>query len=595
MKKWVTGLMFLLVSHCSLQDAPTSLPKKEIYDLLTTRAALPPEPPIPQPVILENPQPEPELQKRVSLHIEDSADLREVLIQLCKQAKINLILDKDIEGSLYYQATSRPFLEVITNICEMAHLRFTFENRLLRVERDLPYLKTYNVQFLNLSRKTKNSVSINSNIFAKAASSDVNGSSSSISGETDVDFWAELEKSIETILNLSRDTPLKEGEVKIIEEKKTIPLSKHLSRESSEDPKVPHKTEETRKVMAKQRPSFALHRQAGLVSVYATEKQHKNIDFFLKRLKKQTSTQILIEAKVVEVTLKEEYRSGIDWQRIGRYGLGAYGTEKTGFTGDFEASALFGDLATRTSSLITTPETNKVISLGVQGSSLSAILNFMEAFGTVRTLSSPRLTVLNNQTALLKVAENFVFFTVTGDRQFLNADATNYGSVVSTSSTPQSIPIGFVMNVQPAIDESTQEIILNLRPTISRLIDVKQDPAVEILNQSLNNPSKKIRSDYPVVAVREIDSILRIKSGNIAILGGLMVEGAEAGTAGLPGTSESFFSFFTSAKHQHRVVTELVIFLRATILEDPTPDAGDKRLYEKFTTDPRPLPVEVHR
>lgn len=593
MKKLIAGFMLLFLGACSVQDGATNLSRQEVKNLLTTPAAESYEPPIPQPVVLTVPPLIPELQKSVSLQIEDSADLRDVLIQLCKQAKINVILDKDIEGSLYYQATSRPFLEIITNICEMANLRFTFENQLLRVERDLPYLKTYNVQFLNLSRKTKNSVSINSNIFAKTLVSDANGSSSIISSETDIDFWSELEKSIENILNLSREAHLKEEDIKIIEEKKIIPLSKHLSRESVDNPKV--KTEENRKVIRKQRPSFALHRQAGLVSVYATEKQHKNIAFFLTRLKKQTSTQILIEAKVVEVTLKEEYRSGIDWQRIGRYGLGAYGADKTSFTGDFEGAALFGSLAQKTSSLITTPETDSIISLGVRGNSLSAILNFMESFGTVRTLSSPRLTVLNNQTALLKVAENFVFFTVTGDRQFLNADATNYGSVVSTSSTPQSIPIGFVMNVQPSIDEGTQEIILNLRPTISRLIDVKQDPAVEILNQSLATPSKRIRSDYPVVAVREIDSILRIKSGNMAILGGLMVEGAESGTAGIPGTSESFFSFFTSAKHQHRVVTELVIFLRATILEDPTPDAADKRVYEKFTRDPRPLQMEVNR
>jgi general secretion pathway protein D len=592
MNKFITGLLLVILGGCSGRDVATTLPRKEVENLLTTPIMAPYEPPIPHSVILEVPSLDPELQKRVSVRIEESADLRDVLIQLCKQAKINVILDKDIEGSLYYQATSRPFLEIITNICEISNLRFTFENHLLRVERDLPYLKTYSIQFLNLSRKTKNSVSINTNIFAKTMVVDANGSSSTISSETDIDFWSELEKSIENILNLSRDRRLKEEDDKVIEEKKITPLSKHLSREISEHPKA--KTEENRKVITKQRTSFAIHRQAGLMSIYATEKQHKNIDFFLKRLKKQTSTQILIEAKVVEVTLKEEYRSGIDWQRIGRYGLGAYGADKTSFTGDFEGSALFGTLAQKTSSLITTPETDRVISLGVRGNSLSAILNFMESFGTVRTLSSPRLTVLNNQTALLKVAENFVFFTVTGDRQFLNADATNYGSVVSVSSTPQSIPIGLVMNVQPAIDESTQEIILNLRPTISRLIDVKQDPAVEILNQSLTLPSKRIRSDYPVVAVREIDSILRIKSGNMAILGGLMVEGAESGTAGIPGTSESFFSFFTSAKHQHRVVTELVIFLKATILEDPTPHGADKRVYEKFTMDPRPLQTEMN-
>ncbi|MDC0349300.1 type II and III secretion system protein, partial [Alphaproteobacteria bacterium] len=304
-------------------------------------------------------------------------------------------------------------------------------------------------------------------------------------------------------------------------------------------------------------------------------------------------SQILIEAKVLEVTLKEEYKSGIDWQRIGQYGLGNYtGGVSGAFRGDLNVSALFGTIAQKTPTVITTPETSQVLHIGGSGQSLSAILNFMEIFGVVRTLSSPRLTVLNNQTALLKVAENFVFFNVTGERQFLNSGASNYGSLVSANSAPQTIPIGFVMNVHPSIDPETNEVIINLRPTITRLIDTKQDPAVVLLNQSLRNPSDHIKSEFPVIAVREIDSILRIKSGAVAILGGLMIEGAETGKAGIPGTTDGPLSFFTASKRRAKSVAELVIFLRATILESPAPDDKDRDLYENFTMDSRRFNME---
>lgn len=93
------------------------------------------------------------------------------------------------------------------------------------------------------------------------------------------------------------------------------------------------------------------------------------------------------------------------------------------------------------------------------------------------------------------------------------------------------------------------------------------------------------------MAVREIDSVLRMKLGAVAVLGGLMIEGVELGGAGIRGTTETPFSFLTSAKGQTRAVTERVIFLKATILEEGqmgvTP--ADQRLYNHFTTDPRPL------
>ncbi len=582
----------LLLGACqspSLKDITTTTKRSDLLDFLTQKPVTSPVQPSPAlPPAEKEATLSPVFNKLISLRIEDTMDLKEVLKKLAQQSKVSLMLHKNVEGGVNYNAEKQPLLKVIDSICTMANLRYSIHYDSLWIERDLPYLKTYNVQFLSLARSTENQVSINSNLFGKmeANNSLANGSSSIISSKTTVDFWNELESSLANILQISAAQVAYDEEQEISEEK-TMPSSDTA-------PSQPTKTFEKKKKTIYKKPSFAIHKQAGIVSVYGTEKQHKAILNFLQTLRKKTSTQILIEAKVIEVHLKEEYKSGIDWQRIGNYGIGGYasGPAHNGFTGDVNASGLFGTMAQQKFSIISNPETSQVVNIGMSGHSLSALLSFMESFGTVRTLSSPRLTVLNNQTAILKVAENYIFFDITADRQFLNSSNINYGTLVSATSKPRSIPIGLVMAVHPSIDEDSQEVILTLRPTISRLISTKDDPAVQLLNQSLSSPSANLKSEFPVVAVREIDSVLRIKSGGVAILGGLMTEGAEMGTAGIPGTTDSSIGFLTSSKRQARAVSELVIFIRATILNDTQPGPADARLYDKFTTDPRPLHME---
>lgn len=576
------------VSHYKkIHDPITAISQDALNASLIKTVGEPPEVSAPMAAMPSVPPPEMPriLQQKITLQLNESKDIKAVFMEVCRAAKINVVVEKEIEGSILYYAKSRPLLEVIQSICDILNLRFRYENNLLFIERDTPYLKTYDVQFLNMNRETKNNISITNNILSKSTSAGgANGSTTEITSRTENDFWHELKHILENLLQISKGHSGEEDSEKT-EERRIVPLSPTKGMGA---PTV--RVQEKKRIKLKGKPAFAMHRQTGLITVYGTQKNHHAVERFLIKLKKQMATQILIEAKVLEVSLKEEYKSGIDWQRIGQYGMGNYAEAgKTAFQGDLNAAALFGSMAQKTPTVITTPETSQVISVGGRGHSLSAILNFMETFGIVRTLSSPRLTVLNNQTALLKVAENFVFFNVTGERQFLNADTNNYGSLVSANSSPQTIPIGFVMSVQPSIDGENQDIIINLRPTITRLIDTKQDPAVVLLNQSLKNPSDHIKSEFPVIAVREMDSVLRIKSGSVAILGGLMIEGAETGRAGIPGTLESPFSFFTSSKRQAKSVTELVIFIRATILENSTPDAKDQQLYKDFSLDSRHL------
>ena len=104
------------------------------------------------------------LQQKVTIELNESKDIKEVFMDLCRAAKINVVVEKEIEGSIFYHAKSRPLIEVVQSICEILNLRFRYEKNLLYIERDVPYLKTYDVQFLNMSRETKNNVSITNNI-----------------------------------------------------------------------------------------------------------------------------------------------------------------------------------------------------------------------------------------------------------------------------------------------------------------------------------------------------------------------------------------------------------------------------------------------
>jgi type II secretory pathway component GspD/PulD (secretin) len=231
-----------------------------------------------------------------------------------------------------------------------------------------------------------------------------------------------------------------------------------------------------------------------------------------------------------------------------------------------------------------------MLSMGLQGKTFSGILKAIEEFGASRTLSSPRLTVMNNQTAILKVAQNQVYFRLNYDKQVnLSVDREN----ISVSSNIQTVPIGLVMSVHPSIDQDTGDIILSLRPTISRLTHSVSDPAVEIAfanARSLTNVEPK-PSLVPVVAVEEIDSVLRLQSGEIAVLGGLMEARTTNGTAKLPlaGNLPVVGQLFTASADGDEVV-ELVILLRASIIDDvPSPDAADRRLYQEYVEDPRPI------
>ncbi len=280
---------------------------------------------------------------------------------------------------------------------------------------------------------------------------------------------------------------------------------------------------------------------------------------YIHLLKEATESQVLIEAKILEVNLNSEFRNGINWNIL-RNG----------------EATLIKDYSDRTG----------LISFGINRNNLSVVSGLIEKFGAVKTLSSPRITVLNNQSAVLKVAQNDVIYIPELQRQY-GSVADGRGSDFFTT-TLHTVPIGLIMSVQPSIDRKNNTILLNLRPTISRVESYKEIPY--FYQQTNNNISENASiqtQKVPIIDVREMDSVLKLRSGQIVVMGGLMREVSKNNRNGLPGFSE--LDFLMGATEKKTDVTELVIFLKATILRNRHYHKADEKLYGKFANDPRPL------
>ncbi len=558
----ILGLTFALIGCRELSNRVEINPKMTSADLKTlteapssraeTKTSDMPSPIDKKPAYPKN------FYQLVSLSLTENIPLKPFLSELARKIGVDLQLDPDIHSQMLFQATDRPFIEIIHDLCELTGLRYSIKNMAIRIERDTPYTENYNIQFLNLTRNSQNRISVATDVFAHNGSTATgsgaadNGSNSSVNVETKNDFWSELE-----------------GNLRILLEQDTA---------ESKQPISSSKTTQTDIAKLNKKTTYSVHKQGGLITIFATEKIHRRLQNYLNKLKIAASSQVLIEAKIIEVTLKEEYRSGINWQKLNK-------RNDLRFDG-----AKFGDSAMKSTFLDPSQAHQNMFSFGASGTTFSAIMNALQEFGHSRTLSSPRLTVMNNQVAILKVAQNQVYFRMNYDKQYSqNVQREN----VSISSDIQTVPIGLVMSVQPSIDPETGDIILFLRPTISRLSKSVSDPAVDIAynaNLSTSGENTKLTpSMVPVVEVREIDSVIRLKNAEIGVMGGLMEIRSYQDTNKIPGIGDVpvVNNLFQGTADGDSVV-ELVIVIKATITKGaPTPNAVDQRLMNDYLADPR--------
>jgi MSHA biogenesis protein MshL len=211
------------------------------------------------------------------------------------------------------------------------------------------------------------------------------------------------------------------------------------------------------------------------------------------------------------------------------------------------------------------------------GKRIQVLLNLLRAFGDLKVLSSPKIMALNNQTAVLKVVRNVVFFEIDVQPGFISL-AGSSDPVVDT--TAKTVPAGFIMTVTPQINE-TGQITLNVRPTISSIVDRVADPNPELVGDIVNL--------VPEIEVREMESVLKLNNGQIAVLGGLIQDTVRKDTRSVPLLSDLPILGDTIFKSRTREYgkTELVILLRPVVIRNPSINA-DLGPYRPFLHDQPP-------
>jgi general secretion pathway protein D len=560
------------------QDRYQNLERKDYRDLtnpiseqdaaiarVTAQLGAPPIPDVAD--ILAAPRP-PKLNKskRVSVAVTEDVPIRDVLFELARLAEVDIEIGRGIEGGINFRATKKPFNQVIERIANLAGLRYNLKGGILRVERDMPYIKNYPLDFLNMVRSSESSVTLNTDILASTVGGGgsggseggsggsggggsggsggsqglASGTSSSITASSESDLWTALDASISEILNYSPQLAGKDD----------TPAASSGN------------------------AGYVVNRHAGVLSANATERQHDLIERFLRVMRRNISAQVIIEAKILEVTLNDGFRTGINWDGV---------LNRADLNVNFQPS--------------TTISATSGFTFGLKGgtsgptSPLEDIINITQEFGTTRTLSSPRLHAVNNQLSVLTFAQNRIFFTC--NQTQANSATTGGGGATTTTGSAFTcdrgvVPIGIILSIMPSINLETQEVTLSVRPSLSRQVDTVDDPGTAIAAAS---NGITLQSAIPVVEVRELDSVMKIKNGGVMVIGGLLEDVSTNQHNGVPilGDVPLLGNLFKS-RNEQTSKRELIIFIKATIVDSSGHYVpADKRAYEKFGTDARPL------
>lgn len=439
-----------------------------------------------------------------SLSVRD-IPVHELLFAMGRDAGLELDLHAGIEGRVTLHALDQPLPELLERIARQVDIRYELRGRHLSVRPDTPFIRSYQLDYVNLSRDMRGAVATSTQIATTGALAQGGGNAAGNTSVTQIetrasnDFWSSLEANLITILDDTGGGSRCGGEAG-----------------------APCRSADV-----------MVNRESGVLMVRANARQHAQLRAFLDHVQQAARRQVMIEATIVEVTLADGYRQGIDWTRIGVPGWNVHPR------GSDDAGA-------------------GLPTLSYLSASTDIKLELLETFGTVKVLSSPRLSVLNNQTAMLKVVEEVVYFLV-------DSTTTEYDdrqqSRITATTTPQSVSVGMVMSVTPQIS-AAGDITLNVRPTISGISGFKDDP-----NPSLRNIPNRV----PQIRTREIESMLRLRSGEIAVLGGLMEDRIDHDTGRIPllGDLPLVGELFTRRDNAVRR-TELLIFLRPRLIDDPS-------------------------
>ncbi len=529
----------------------------------------PGSPGIPRPVqhAAALPKPRPTIKAETYSVVVNNVPVQELLFSLARDGGLNIDVHPGITGTITLNAINQTLQQLLSRISRQADMRWELEGPNLSVMPDTPYLRTYRVDYVNIWRDTSGTTTVTTQIAAAGApgaspaapGSGGNNSQTRIENSAKNHFWETLEKNIKDMLH-ETDKILPEGSSETVIERSDQQATTGTgappatgggrgknppSLVMSPNPATLQQAGTTvlRRTTFREAASVISNPESGVLSIRATERQHDKIQEFLDLVMSRAHRQVLIEATIAEVQLSDDYQQGIDWSALPLGDVGFRLIQKAS-----------GNIASPPSSIFEIGYTNPSSRFGNIGSSV----RLLESFGIVKVLSSPKLSVINNQTAVLKVVDNNVYFSIKAD---VTPGVSGTQPLVAYTTSPNTVPVGFVMNVTPQINDN-DTVLLNIRPSISRIIGAVSDPNPDLAKANVSNM-------IPVIRVREMESMIRVDSGNIAVMGGLMEDSVNNIDNGVPGLSKlPLLGGFFQSRDDGMKKTELVVFLRPIVIRD---------------------------
>jgi general secretion pathway protein D len=496
-----------------------------------------------QPIL---PEPQPQVELEHYTVVVNDVPVRELLFALARDASINVDIHPDISGTVTLNAVEQTLPQILDRISRQVNMRYEMVDENLVLSPDTPYFRTYRIDYVNLARTTDSKVEVAAQVATTSSGGSGGGGGGKNTSSTKLDsksyhrFWQTLVENIHSILG-TEDVQITDNGFGVSD-------------------------------------VLVVNAESGLMSVKATQAQHETIQAFVDDVLENSQRQVLIEATIVEIGLNDKYQAGVNWsfllQNLGQAGF------------SFNQNLLGNVLSGSTSSFV-----SGYFDPDVDGQVVDVSLRLLKEFGDTRVLSSPRLMVMNNQTAILKVVQELVYFTFEVTQT--DSTATTQGRT-NIETTINTVPVGLVMAVTPQINKNGQ-VTFNVRPSISEQIDTVTDPTPQLVLASSNNANAaallaNITNEIPIISTREMESVLKVNDGQVAILGGLMKDELTDANRGIPGLSKLPLvgdALFTA---KDRVVnkSELVIFLRPVVIKQASLE-GDLGEYRRYLQ----VPVEV--
>ncbi len=461
----------------------------------------------------------------------NNAPAAQVFMQIGNGTSYNMLVSPEVSGTVSITLKDTTVTEALESMRELFGYDFRITGNRIFVYPNTVQTKLYRVNYLPGRRQGASDIRVTSSSITSSGNGSTSGSgnsttpagngqrpddSSHVRTTSDADFWAEVRASLQAMVGSAGGR------------------------------------------------SVVLNPASGVIVVRATSFELRQVDQYLRAIQVAIERQVMIEAKIIEVSLSKEAQTGINWGAFGRIlgdklgvalGVAAPGTVLQ------TVGALVSDgvIAKPAESLTTTGQGRGFYGLALQSNNFAALLNFLETQGDVSVLSSPRIATLNNQKAVLKVGTDELY--VTGITTTTTSSAND--TVSSPTLNLQPFFSGIALDVTPQIDDQGN-VMLHVHPSISRVTEQNKNIDLGDLGQ--------YRLPLATSAISEIDSLVRVRDGEIVAIGGLMKQESRADRSGVQGLQDvpgvgALFRQTNDLSSKR----ELVILLKPTVIRDDAP------------------------